>query len=142
VADIAVRTLANSGAPAISVDESIIQDKQIAGEALTAGQLVTYATATGNWVKYTAGALGDTGRPYGIVNKSVAAGEAVTVTRKGVIDGYNLDAYTYGKAAYSSATAGAVADATSANAIVIGFVIPVRSQLRGSTPDKLLFVDL
>lgn len=139
MADIAVRTLPLSGVPAISVEESFIQDTQIAGEALTAGQVVSYATATGNWVKYTAA----TGlNPYGIVNKSVALGESVTATRKGVVDGYNLDAYTYNAAVYTSATAGAVADATSANAVVLGRVIPVRSNLRGNLPDKLLFVDL
>lgn len=139
MADIAVRTLANSGAPAISIEESRIQDTQIAGEALTAGQVVTYATATGNWVKYTAA----TGlNPYGVVNKSVAVNESVTATRKGVVDGYNLDSYTYNAAMYTSANAGNIADATSANAVVIGRVIPVRSQLRGNLPDKLLFVDL
>jgi hypothetical protein len=139
VADIAVRTLPNTSVPAISVDESIIQDTQIAGEALTAGQVVTYATASGNWVKYTAA----TGlNPYGVVNKSVAAGESVTATRKGVVDGYNLDSYTYNAQMFTSATAGAIADATSANAVTLGRVIPARGNLRGNTPDKLLFVDL
>ena len=139
MADIAIRTLANSGAPAISLEESRLQDTQTAGEALTAGQVVTYATATGSWVKYTAA----TGlNPYGVVLRSVAAGESVTAIRKGVIDGYNLDSYTYNAAMYTSATAGAVADATSANAVVLGRVIPARSHLRGNNPDKLLFVDL
>lgn len=138
MADIAVRTLANSGDPAISIEESVIQDTQIAGEALTAGQIVVHASASGNFIK--AGTGVQSGAVYGVVNRSVAAGEACTAVRKGVIDGYNLDSYNYGALMYVSANAGAIADA--AGGSVVGRVIPARSNLRGNNPDKLLFVDL
>jgi predicted RecA/RadA family phage recombinase len=140
VADIAVRTYANSGDPAISVEESTIQDTQIAGEAITAGQPVVHASASGNFIK--AGTGVQSAAVYGVATRSVAAGEAVTAIRKGVLDGYNLDSYNFSALMYTSATAGAIADATSASAVVLGRVIPGRSNLRGNLPDRLLFVDL
>ena len=72
----------------------------------------------------------------GVALGPAVVGEAVSVLWDGSIEGYNLSALAYGAPVYSSATAGAVADATSAGAKVIGVVLPLTDRPR----TKVLYI--
>jgi hypothetical protein len=131
MAAIAVRTLTNSGDPAISVEESKVQDTQMASTTITAGVAVKY-DSNGRWALAAA-----TGAVDGIATHNAVAGEGLTAIREGVLDGYNLDALAYG----ANAFAGASGVVDTAGTVVVGRVIPARSHLRGNAPDKLLYVN-
>jgi hypothetical protein len=131
MAAIAVRTLAFSGDPAISVEESVVQHTATSAATLSAGSAVKLDT-NGRWVAAIA-----TGQVEGILTRSVVSGEAGTAIKLGVLDGFNLDAIAYGGLAYTGA-AGAL---DTAGTVAVGKVIPGRSHLRGNAPDKLLFVN-
>lgn len=131
MAAIAVRTLANSGDKAISVEESIVQDTQMASTTITAGTAVKY-DSNGRWALAAA-----TGAVYGIATHDAVAGEGLTAIKEGVLDGYNLDALAYAARVYTGASG--VVD--TAGTVVVGEVIPARSHLRGNAPDKLLYVN-
>lgn len=133
MADIALAT-----AGKLNIDQSVIQDTQPAGEDLTAGNVVAY-NAAGRFVKAVANAAA--GGMYGVVRRTVKQGESVTAVRKGVVEGFNLDALAYGAQVFSSATAGAISD-TLGTGTALGRVIPGRSNRATSPADKLLFIDL
>lgn len=122
----------------VNIEESIIQDTQPAGENLVAGQVVAY-NAAGRFVKAAANAAA--GGMYGVVRRTVVQGESVTAVRKGVMEGFNLDALNPGALVYSSATSGAISD-TAGTGTVLGRVIPGRSNRANQAADRLLFVDL
>ncbi len=105
MADLALVT-----ADKLSVEQSVIQETQAAGEALTAGDLVTFDPATGKFVKADADAS-DADAPLMVALKSVSAGIGVTAIKKGVVDGFDLSALAYGQAVYLSKTAGKLATA-------------------------------
>ena len=137
MADLALQRAGNQ----MDVVQSVIQDTHPAADAITAGQAVRYDTTTGRWRRASNDSAANN-RVYGIATRSCAIGETVTAIRKGVLDGFNLDAMAYDQDVHLGVN-GAVADATGGAAPrVLGRVIPVRSQKLGSNPDKLFFVDL
>ena len=81
-----------------------------AGEALLAGDVVTFDPGTGKFVKADADAS-DAGAPLMVATKPVSAGIGVTAIKKGVVDGLDLSALAYGQAVYLSKTAGKLATA-------------------------------
>lgn len=136
MAAIAVRTLVNTSDPAISIEESIQQIDGTAAATLTAGTIVKY-DANGRFVAAAA-----TGAQVGILNRNLVAGEAGTALRKGVMDGFNLDALAYGAQTWAGASGAMDSAGVAGTNPEIGFVIAGRSHLRGNAPDKLLCVDI
>lgn len=132
--------LALDTADRVEVVESFIQMTLIAAEAIEAGAPVRIDTSAGKFTNANGSSAGEA-RVYGIAVKSVAAGLPVTAIRKGVLDGFTLS-QAYDAAIYLSDTDGTLADAAGTVSVVVGRVIPVNGQLLGSSPDKLLFVDL
>jgi hypothetical protein len=136
MAAIAVRTLPNSGKPAISVEESYQQIEGTAAATLTAGTAVRY-DANGRFV-----AAGATGAVLGIITNNVVAGDGCTAIRKGKMDGYNLDALAYGAQVWAGASGAPDTAGVAGTNPEIGFVMAGRSNLRGNAPDKILFIDI
>lgn len=125
----------------LTVVESFIQDTKVAAEAISAGQLVRYDTSTGKFTKSNATSAAEA-RTYGMAVRTVAAGEPVTAIRKGVVEGYNLDALAYDADVHLSNTDGAAADAAGTTARILGRVIGGANTTLGTAMDKLLFLDL
>lgn len=133
--------VAVTAAGKIRVAESIIQDTQVAAEAIVAGAPVRIDTANGKFTNANATDAAEA-RIYGIAKATVAAGEPVTAIRKGVLDGFTLDSLAWDAAIYLSDTDGRLADAAGTTSVVVGRVIGANSQPLGTAVDKLLFVDL
>lgn len=136
MADLALAT-----AGYLNVEESKQQLTLPAAEAITIGQAVRIDASTGKFTKAN-GTTAAEARIYGIAVKTVAAGEAVTAVRKGVLDGYDLDSLNYDAAVYLSDTDGTLADAAGTVSTVVGRVVPGTYTTLGTSYDKLLFVDL
>lgn len=145
MADIAVTTFdypvqSTATKQSVRTVESIQQDTGVAGEAITAGAPVRIDTATGRYVNAAAGVAG-TADVYGVAVNTAPAGMALTVIRRGVMDGFNLTAQAFGALVYLSNTAGRIADAAGTVSVVLGRVIPIHSQKRGESPYKALSVE-
>jgi hypothetical protein len=109
-----------------------------AAEAITAGQPILF-DANGKWIVADANAAADDAG-FAIATRTVAAGEALTGCRFGIMDGWsNLPAY--GAPVYVSDTAGALADAAGTATILVGHVIPVWGTTLGTAADKALLVE-
>lgn len=135
MADLALDT-----AHKISVVESISQLTLPAAEAISAGNAVRLDTSNGKITKANGSSAAEA-RILGIALKTVAAGEAVTVLRRGVIEGYNLAAVAYDAPVYLSNTDGTLADTAGTVSTVVGRVIPAHAQALGTALDKLLLVE-
>lgn len=128
MADITRRAAADGGVRPVRSD---VQDTFVAGADFEAGEALYIEAATGNGVK-------SGGTYYGIVAKKAKTGLGVTAIRTGIFDGLDVSGLDFGAGVFTSATAGAVADATATGQSQIGFVIPGY----GSRPaDRLVFVD-
>jgi hypothetical protein len=110
-----------------------------ASEVITAGAVVGYVAATGQWCLADA----DTGP---IVAKGIAlndanqAGISLDVLKKGIVDvGSILDGLDHGALVYPSGTAGRLADAIVNAQPALGEVVPGWGT---TTADKLLRVNL
>jgi hypothetical protein len=139
MADIALVT-----ANRVHIVESIMQITVVAGAPITAGapvRLIPTSTGAG----YGTPAAGDsaaTARAIGIATRSVVAGDAVTLLRLGVLDGYVLDALNYDAPLYASDTDGRLGDVAGTSPQICGRVIPGNAVSVGVAPDKLLHVNL
>jgi len=143
MADIAVRD-ASLGISIVGVNPqgAVIQDTQPNDEAVAAGAPVRINTTTGAFTNANATSAAEA-RVFGIQLKSgVADGQGRTAVRKGVLDGFNLDALAFDANVFLSNTDGRLSDTAGTTSVIVGRVIAGRSSLRGNTPDKLLFVDL
>lgn len=125
----------------IEVVESETQMTLPAAEAITAGNAVRLDTSSGKFTKSNAANAGEA-RVYGIATRTVAAGEALTAVRKGVLDGFDLSGLNYDAAIYLSDTDGTLADAHGTVTLEVGRVIPGTATTLGTAFDKLLFLDL
>jgi hypothetical protein len=125
----------------IRVVESIIQDTHVAAEAIVAGAPVRIDVANGRFTNANASTAPEA-RVYGIAKATVATGEPVTAIRKGVLDGFTLDALAWDAAVFLSNTDGRLDDAAGTVSTVVGRVVGSDSQALGTAADKLLFVDL
>jgi len=83
---------------------------------------------------------------WGLATKAVkAAGEPVTLIRRGILDGLDLSGMSYGGSVYLSTTSGRLADAspgTNGAIIKVGEVLPAYAVPLGTSPDKLLKVEV
>lgn len=110
----------------------------VAASAITAGSPVYFDT-NGKFAASDAN-VGTADAVFGIATRTVSAGEALTVVRRGLMDGWsNLPAY--GAPVYASDTAGALADAAGTASIVVGYVVPVFGTTLGTAADKALMVE-
>lgn len=125
----------------VNVVESFIQATLVAGENITGGQAVKIDPTTGT-AHLSNGTAAAEARIFGIALKSVVSGLPVTILRKGVIDGFDVDGNDFDDPIYLSDTDGTLADAAGTVSVVVGRVIPGTAVLLGDGYDKLLFVDL
>lgn len=109
--------------------------RMIAAEAITAGQPV-YQTSAGKAGVADANASGKQ-QVRGIALYDAAAGEAVSVLRRGYIAGYDLSGVSYDGAVYLSDTAGKLADAAGTMTVNVG---RVEAPLCDPDLTKVLFV--
>jgi hypothetical protein len=110
----------------------------VAAEAITAGAPV-FMDTDGKWNNSDANAAADDA-VFGIATRSAVAGEALTVMRRGILDGFsNLPAY--GLPVYVSDTVGRLADAAGSASMIVGYVIPVFGAPVGTAADKALLVE-
>lgn len=112
----------------------------VAAEAVTIGQVVRIDTTTGKITKSNATSAAE-GRSLGVALRTAAAGEAVTVLRRGIVDGYDLSGLNYDAAVYVSNTDGGLADAAGTVGIEAGRVLGGFSTTIGTAADKLLLVE-
>lgn len=124
----------------VSVVESILQITLPAAEAIEAGAAVRLDTTNGK-ITNANGTTTAEARFLGIALKSVAAGEAVTVLRRGVIEGFNLSSLAYDAPVYLSNTDGAIDTAAGTVSVVVGRVIPAHGQVLETALDKLLSIE-
>ncbi len=124
----------------IEVVESLEQLSAIAGEDITAGVSCLFDSTTGRAEHADASTLG-TAKAYGIALKTVKAGTALTLLRRGVVDGFILDSLAMGDPVYIANTTGAADTAAGTVTTKIGEVIPAHANPIGDTVHKLLRVD-
>ena len=107
----------------LRIVESFVQMTLPAAEAIAAGQEVAIDSTTGRFV------LAAGGNAYGTAPRTVAAGEALTAIRVGVLAGYDLAALSYGAKVFQveadlADTAGTVTDP-------VGMVVPGTAKVIG-----------
>lgn len=121
------------------VGDPVQQLTLVATEAILAGSPVRIHT-DGKWTNSNGTAAGEA-RVWGIATASVAAGVALTVVRRGILDGYTFS-QAYDAAIYLSDTDGTLADAAGTVSTAIGRVVPGTATTLGTAYDKLLSVEL
>lgn len=132
--------LALDTADRVEVVASWEQLTLVAAEAIEAGALVRFNGTTGKFQNGNGSDMTE-GKFYGIALKSVAAGEAVTAMRRGILDGFDLSGLNYWATIYASDTDAAISGTAGTKAVTVGYVGAGTAQLLGSAPDKLLYLD-
>jgi hypothetical protein len=128
----------NNSNVSLNVEESFEQATLFAATDLDAGTPVII-NSNGDFAAADASVAG-TADVYGITVRKVKAGQAVTAIARGVLSGFNFAAQSFGKDIFLSDDAGRIADGAGTVSVRIGRVIPVRGELRGQAPAKLLQV--
>lgn len=108
----------------------------LAAAAITAGQIV-YTTTAGK-ADLADGSAAGTIVNLGVALNAAAAGEAVSVLKRGHVAGFAITGLNGAAKLYVSNTAGAAADAAGDNSAVIGTVTAIPTV---GGVSKLLFVD-
>lgn len=132
--------LALVAADTVHVVESFEQMTLPAGEAIEAGAPVRIDATTGKFVNGNATTAAEAAI-YGIALHSVAANEALTALRHGVLDGFEISALSYGVPIYLSDTDATLADSIGTVPVLAGMVIPGTATTLGTAYDRLLLVD-
>lgn len=112
----------------------------IAGEAIKAGAPVRIDTATGKATNAN-GTTDAEARVVGIAGRTVAAGEALTIVKQGIMDGFTLTG-DYDADVYLSDTDGRLSHIAGTVETVVGRVIPGNATTLGTAADKLLLVEV
>ena len=135
-------TVALTTADRVYIVQSLQQLTGVAVEAIEAGAAVRIDTTTGKWTNANGSSAGEA-RVIGIATRSVAAGEALTVLKKGILDGFALASQAYDLPIYMSDTDATLDDGTGSTVdVAVGRVIPAFATTLGTAADKLLLVDL
>lgn len=108
----------------------------IAAVAVTAGQ-VLYLNSSGKVDLYDSNGSG-TLQPHGIALNAAGAGQAVSVLKRGFVNGFTISSLAYDAALYGSNTAGALADAAGSSSVILGRVKAVSD----ASVTKALYVDM
>lgn len=140
-------SIAVSTAGSIHVLESLEQMTLPTGAAILAGDTVTLDGTTGFFVKGDADGAGTLSAIYGIATHSCASGENLTAVRRGVLSGWTWSTTAYMTPVLAADTAGEITVTSSESNggsadVVIGFVGSVHDQLLGSSPTKVLVLDI
>lgn len=109
----------------------------VASEAITAGQPVTQDATTGKLLVADANGAGGRNTVDGIALKTVGAGQACPVLKRGFCAGFTLSG-SYRAKLYVSDTAGSLADGAGTASLPVGTI----RRLSDENPTKLLFVDI
>ncbi len=112
----------------------------VAAEAITAGAPVRIDTATGKATNAN-GTLAAEARVWGIATRTVVAGEAVTVVRRGILDGFAFT-QAYDAEIFVSDTDGRLGDIAGTVSTRVGRIVPGMATTLGTAYDKLLSVEL
>lgn len=123
------------------VVESLEQMTLVAAEAMEAMTPVRIDGTTGKFTKSNATDATEA-RTYGLTSRAVVAGMPVTAIKKGVMDGLNIAALAYDADVFLSNTDGTLADAAGTVSKVLGKVIPGNAVTLGTSPDKLMLIDI
>src|SRR5882672_8465909 len=83
----------------------------IAGATITTGQTVAIVIATGKVSPGDGNAGGNLDQPRGVALNGGAAGQVISVLKRGYCAGYTVASVAYDALLYQSDTAGAIADA-------------------------------
>lgn len=113
---------------------------RIAGADLTAGTVVRQDGITGNVVAANS-ATAPNAAVDGIAWRDVKAGQAITVFKGGILDGFDLSGLAYGAKVYLQ-DAGGLGTTAGAVSTVVGEVVPGNATLLGTAADKLLRLTL
>lgn len=132
--------LALDTADRVEVVESVEQLTCIALEAIEAGAPCRIDASSGKAANGNGSDMTE-GKIFGIALKSVAAGEAVTLLRRGILDGFAMDALNYGATIYVSDTDARLSHVAGTKAVTVGYIVPGNAQTLGNSPDKLLKVE-
>lgn len=124
----------------VQVIESIQQMTLVAAEAILAGAIVRIDTSTGKFTNGNGSSSGEA-RIWGVATRTVAAGEPCTAIRRGVMDGFTFS-QNYDAAIYASDTDGRLGDAAGTVSLVVGRVIPIPSEPLGTSPNKVLSIEM
>jgi len=111
----------------------------VAAADITAGAPV-YITSAGKFDVADANGSGTT-RPYGIATQTVKSGMACTAIKRGRMSGWTLS-IAYDAAVYLSDTVGRIADAAGTTSVLLGRVVPSTAELLGTSPTKILEIDV
>lgn len=111
----------------------------VATEAIVAGAPVRIHT-DGKWTNAN-GTTTTENRVWGIATASVAAGEALTAVRNGILDGFTFS-QAFDAPIYLSDTDGRLADAAGTVSTVVGRIVAGTATTTGTAYDKLLSVEL
>lgn len=125
----------------LHVVESIEQMTGVCGADITAGQLIRPNASTGLWALSDANNSADVDNTY-MATRTAKSGTALTGLKRGTVDGFDLSALNYGVNVFLSDTAGGLDTTAGSNSKIVGQVVPAHSQRLGSSPDKILRVDL
>ena len=106
----------------VAAQPDTVTRSYIAAVALTAGQAV-YCLTAGTVGLCESGTAAPVRTFFGIALESVGAGSAVTVAHEGIVDGFTVSGSNAGALMYTSATGGAVSDATTGADCKVGKVI-------------------
>ncbi len=111
---------------------------EVAGAAITRGQVVRYDPSTGKVVLANATSAANAGNKRGIALTDAPSNGGVTVLYNGILDiGSALSGLNYDAKVYLSDTDGTMADAAGTTTVEVGLVVPGWGELSGS---KLLKV--
>lgn len=124
----------------VEIVEVIQSLRLVALEAIVAGAPVRLDTATGKAANSN-GTTAPEARVIGIATRTVAGGEALTVLKQGVMDGFVL-AGAYDSPVYLSDTDATLADSAGTVSTVVGRVVPGNANQIGVGADKLLLVQI
>lgn len=121
---------------------STTQHTFIASSAVTAGAPCYLVAATGKVAHSDANASAPLNTVWGIATHSAAAGEPVTLIRRGPMSGWDFSNVGYGEGVFVSDTVGRLDDTVSGTtALTVGHVIPVFGTTLGTAADKILMVE-
>jgi len=106
----------------VASQEETVTRSYIAAVALTAGNAV-YCLTAGTVGKCESGTAAPVRTFFGIALDTVGAGTAVRVAHEGIVEGFDVSGSNAGALMYTSATGGAVSDATTGADCKVGKVI-------------------
>jgi predicted RecA/RadA family phage recombinase len=106
----------------VAAQPDTITRSYIAAVAIDAGEAV-YCLAAGTVGLCESTTAAPVRTFFGIALESVGAGSAVTVAHEGIVDGFTVSGSNAGALLYTSATGGAVSDATTGADCKVGKVI-------------------